>query len=144
MQMYRSEVVYHPLHVKEDVNFQSPESIASFFRKNIIGPIEKMACIFLNTRNSEIETMYFHEHASGTVSQCAVYPRKILECAILNQASRLVICHNHPSGNLTPSPADDLITQRIKDAAKFIDIELLDHLIITENAYFSYQENYRL
>ncbi|MGM0463787.1 MAG: JAB domain-containing protein [Bacteroidota bacterium] len=53
----------------------------------------------------------------------------------------MIICHNHPSGNLDPSEADTRITQKIKEAAGYFDISLLDHLIITDNGYYSYADN---
>ena len=53
----------------------------------------------------------------------------------------IIVCHNHPSGKLTPSVADKEITQKIKDAGRTLDIKLLDHLIITEKSYFSFADD---
>ena len=56
----------------------------------------------------------------------------------------MLIFHNHPSGNLNPSPQDDALTRKIADAAKLLDIRLLDHIIITDGAFYSYQDQSRL
>lgn len=77
---------------------------------------------------------------SGTVTDI----RLILKRAIELLASGIILVHNHPSGNLRPSPDDDRITTKAKEAAKLLDINVLDHLIITPTSYFSYNDNGRL
>lgn len=77
---------------------------------------------------------------SGTVTDI----RLILKRAIELLASGIILVHNHPSGNLRPSPDDDRITTKAKEAAKLLDINVLDHLIITPTDYFSYSDNGRL
>ena len=67
--------------------------------------------------------------------------RLVLRDALLSMATGLILCHNHPSGSLKPSSADRLITKKIKDAAKMMDINLLDHLIITEDSYLSFADD---
>jgi len=59
-------------------------------------------------------------------------------------ASSLIICHNHPSGNLQPSQQDDLLTQKIKSAALYFDIKLLDHIIVSEEGYYSFADEGKL
>ncbi len=73
---------------------------------------------------------------AGTVTDV----RLILKDALENTAVSLIICHNHPSGNLQPSKADTDITKKIKDAARLMEIRLLDHIIIGNNAYFSFAD----
>ncbi len=77
---------------------------------------------------------------SGTVTDI----RLILKRAIELLASGIILVHNHPSGNLRPSPDDDRITTKAKEAAKLLDINVLDHLIITPTDYFSYNDNGRI
>lgn len=77
---------------------------------------------------------------SGTITDI----RLILKRALELLASGIILVHNHPSGNLRPSPDDDRITTKTKDAAKLLDINVLDHLIITPTSYFSYNDNGRL
>lgn len=77
---------------------------------------------------------------SGTITDI----RLILKRALELLASGIILIHNHPSGNLRPSPDDDRITTKTKEAAKLLDINVLDHLIITPTSYFSYNDNGRL
>src|SRR5664280_1957004 len=75
---------------------------------------------------------------SGTVTDV----RLIYQAAIKANASGILICHNHPSGNLNPSESDTKITQKIKEAGNLLDIQLLDHLIITtDGSYYSFADN---
>ena len=78
----------------------------------------------------------------GGVASAAVDVREVLRQAILGQASGIILCHNHPSGNLVPSRADDMLTQKVAQACKAVDIRFMDHLIMGEGeSYYSYQEN---
>ncbi|NCU33284.1 MAG: hypothetical protein EOM23_10240 [Candidatus Moranbacteria bacterium] len=74
----------------------------------------------------------------GTISQCAVYVRECLRLAIIKDVSSVIISHNHPSGVLTPSREDKLITDKIKTACSFFDIKLLDHIICGDNEFYSF------
>ena len=75
---------------------------------------------------------------SGTVTDVRI----ILQYAIKSNASGMIICHNHPSGNLNPSESDTKITQKIKEAGNLMDIQLLDHLILTlDGSYYSFADN---
>jgi DNA repair protein RadC len=64
--------------------------------------------------------------------------------AIEHEATGMIVCHNHPSGNLQPSRADESITQRIAEAANLLDIKLLDHLIVSDEGYYSFADEGRL
>jgi len=78
--------------------------------------------------------------SEGGLSGTVVDVRLILATALKAGASSMILCHNHPSGNLKPSEADYKITQKIKDAGETMDIQVLDHLIITGEAYFSFSD----
>ena len=82
--------------------------------------------------------------STGGLSDTTVDVRMILQGALLANSSGIVCCHNHPSGNARPSFADDVVTLKIKQAAKIMDIELIDHLIITKYGYYSYADAGRL
>jgi DNA repair protein RadC len=73
---------------------------------------------------------------TGTVAD----PRVILKKALEYEATSMVLCHNHPSGNLRPSNADEVLTRKIKHAAAFLDISIMDHLIVSEEGYFSFAD----
>lgn len=74
----------------------------------------------------------------------AVDPRLIAKSALDRLSSAVILCHNHPSGNLSPSPQDDQLTRRIVDVLKIIDVQVLDHIIIGQTGYYSYRDEGRL
>jgi DNA repair protein RadC len=80
----------------------------------------------------------------GGISKTIVDIKMVLQGALLANASAIVAVHNHPSGDMKPSVEDDGITNKIKQASKIMDIELIDHLIITKDGYFSYADEGRL
>lgn len=98
--------------------------------------IEKMYCIFLDTKNKVIgiEKMF-----SGSIRSSAVYPREIVKWVLKKKAAAIILTHNHPSGSITPSTEDLMITARICIALSSIDVALHDHLIIGDN-YYSFSE----
>jgi DNA repair protein RadC len=80
----------------------------------------------------------------GTIDEAAVHPREIVKEALFQNASSLVLVHNHPSGKTEPSREDYEITQKIKTACQTVSIRILDHIIIGENQYFSFSERSQL
>lgn len=80
----------------------------------------------------------------GGIAGTVVDTRLVLKAALLADAPNIVLCHNHPSGNLRPSPEDDRLTERLKKAAQAVSLNLLDHVIVTDGGYYSYQEEGRL
>ena len=77
----------------------------------------------------------------GTINQSLVHPREVFANAISDRSASIIIAHNHPSGTLKPSNADIQITDRLQKVAKIVGIELLDHVIITKDGYYSFSEN---
>jgi DNA repair protein RadC len=104
---------------------------------------ETFAVAALDSRNQILNTKPLKQQ-QGTVDQAPVYPREIAEYALNLKATRIIIAHNHPSGHASPSPADQQITKVIKDSLKLLGIELLDHIIIAGDTYYSFQENNQL
>jgi len=82
--------------------------------------------------------------STGGLSDTKVDVRMILQGALLANASGIVCCHNHPSGEVKPSFADDAVTLKIMQAAKTMDIQLIDHLVIAKDGYYSYADEGRL
>jgi DNA repair protein RadC len=93
--------------------------------------------IYLNIKNEVIDYTLLHE---GTVDNVAVYPRRIIESALSRNSAGIVLVHNHPSGNPGPSREDKALTSEIADAAKTLDIRVLDHIIVGKDGYFSFME----
>lgn len=77
----------------------------------------------------------------GGLASTSVDVRKVMKDAVLSDATALVLCHNHPSGSLNPSRADDDLTRRVHAAATAIGLRMLDHIIVSVDGYYSYQEN---
>ncbi len=77
----------------------------------------------------------------GTVNKSLVHPREVFAPAIELRAASLIVAHNHPSGQLQPSQADIAITQKLTQSAEILGIELLDHLIVTKEGYFSFEKD---
>lgn len=98
-------------------------------------PHEEFWLIMLNRANVVIKK---EQISRGGVAGTVVDTKIIFKTAVDNYASSIIICHNHPSGNLKPSEADIKITKSIKEAGKIMEIPLLDHLIVTENNYYSF------
>ena len=98
---------------------------------------EYVAALFLGNRNQVLETEII---AEGTVNQCAVYPRIIMEKALRYHATSLIIAHNHPGGGLRPSEADWVLTERLFAICALLEIPLLDHLIISQQEVVSLKE----
>jgi len=98
---------------------------------------EALAILYLNTANKVKHTEVL---SHGGLSATVVDIRLILKNALLHAAPKIIIAHNHPSGNLTPSQSDKDITRKLQEASKLLDIQFLDHLIIGHNAYFSFAD----
>lgn len=80
----------------------------------------------------------------GGITGTVVDVRMLLKEALMANATNIALAHNHPSGNLRPSREDDRITEKIKTAARTMDINLIDHIIVTDNGYYSYQDEGRI
>jgi DNA repair protein RadC len=96
---------------------------------------EIVKVVYLNSQNEIIE---FKDFAQGTVDSSFIYPREVIEGAIKCGAVSLVIVHNHPSGNPEPSASDKELTRDLVNAGAIMKINILDHIIIGENRYFSF------
>lgn len=110
-----------------------------FYNKNTLALQEQFVALYLNRANAVLGG---HLCATGGITGTIADIRLILGIALKAGACGIIISHNHPSGNLTPSRADQDITRRIKEAGKLMDITLLDHIIIapSEGSYYSFAE----
>ncbi|OFY84414.1 MAG: hypothetical protein A3F72_01210 [Bacteroidetes bacterium RIFCSPLOWO2_12_FULL_35_15] len=100
-------------------------------------PHEEFWLLMLNRANSVIKKELM---SRGGIAGTVVDSKLIFKTALENYACSIIICHNHPSGNLKPSEQDIKITKNIKEAGKIMEIQLLDHLIITENGFYSFAD----
>lgn len=105
---------------------------------NTIELTEHLKVLLLNIRNRVLGI--YHVSSGGTAGTVAD-PKLIFSAALKANASRIILAHNHPSGNLKPSQQDLILTQRIKEAGRFLDIQLMDHIIIANDGYYSLADN---
>lgn len=98
---------------------------------------EVFAVVFLNRAN---KINHFEIISKGGITGTVADPRVILKKALEQDATSLVLCHNHPSGSLKPSRADEELTRKIKQAASSFDINVLDHIIVSEDGYYSFAD----
>ena len=98
---------------------------------------EVFAVIYLNRAN---KIKHFEIVSEGGITGTVADPRIILRKALEEDAVSIILCHNHPSGNLKPSRADEQLTTKIKEASRFLDITVLDHIIVSESGYFSFAD----
>ena len=101
-------------------------------------PYEVFCCIYLDNRHRLIA---FEELFRGTVDCAQVHPREVLRQALLHNATSVILAHNHPSGALEPSPADDFITQRLRDLLTLMDVRIVDHIIVGDGGCYSFAEH---
>ena len=98
---------------------------------------EQFIVLYLNQAN---EVIGYYRHSKGAINATVADPRIILAAALKSLCVSMIIAHNHPSGNLKPSRADEEMTLKIKEASKFMDIRLLDHVIVTKEGYYSFAD----
>jgi DNA repair protein RadC len=125
--------------IPEVVQIKCSKDVADIFQPILSDLLhEEFWILFLNRSNRVINRMKLSQGGvSGTVTDVRLVMKNAVECL----ASGIIVCHNHPSGNLSPSESDSKITQKIKEAGNLLDIQLLDHLIISDKDYYSFADN---
>lgn len=111
------------------------ELLKELWNENTIEMQEEFKVLLLNRGNKVIGV---YEASAGGLTGTVADPRLILAAAIKSLAVSIVLSHNHPSGNLKPSRADEELTQKLKVAASYHDIKVIDHIIITSEGYYSF------
>ena len=133
-----SQRIWRALTLEEAPAFTSPEAIAAFYKEEMRHKEqEEMHLMILNTKQVLIRDILLFR---GTINQSPASPREIFIEALRYHAASVVLVHNHPSGDPTPSADDRRTTVRIQEAGAMLGIRLLDHVIIGEQAYFSFKE----
>lgn len=94
--------------------------------------------VLLNTKNEIITDV---DISMGTLNSSLVHPREVFREAIRRSSNKIILLHNHPSGNAEPSKEDKSVTNRLKECGELIGIEVIDHIIIGDGIYFSFKEN---
>ena len=125
--------------VKENVSIRTPQQVLEYCKASLAGKKEEcLEIIYLSVRNTVMSTQVV---ASGLIDRVAVSPRKIVECALAAKASAIILVHNHPSGDATPSQEDISLTQDVIQAAALFGILVHDHIIVGKGSHYSLKAN---
>lgn len=128
--------------VEQQLQIQSCLDVVSLMQNKIANlDHEEFWAIYMNHANRILNTVQI---SKGGISNTPVDTRIIMQQAVLNKATQLILCHNHPSGSVTPSRADIQLTEKLRKAADLMDILLVDHIIIHKEEYYSFVEEGRL
>lgn len=125
-------------YIKDDIRIESVADIVSQVSQYSRKQQEYLLTLTLDGAKRLIQKRVI---TIGLLDQSLAHPREIFSWAITDRAHTLILIHNHPSWNLYPSPADMRTTTRIQEVGKIVGIELLDHIIISKNWYYSFKEN---
>ena len=134
------EVRYGKSIAKVDGRKVTNAAVAAKVLEDFIGdrPQEVFAAVLLDGRHRVTGVV---EISVGTLTASLVHPREVFRAAILKNSAAIIIGHNHPSGNTKPSPEDDKVTERLREAGTLLGIKVLDHVVIGHNGdYFSYAD----
>lgn len=129
-----------------DMIVEKPEifnssSIADFFRETYEeGEIDYRESFKVAYLNHAHKLIGIHTLSVGGTAATVVDKKILFSGALLANASFIILCHNHPSGSLRPSPQDDSLTRNLVEAGKILDIRVMDHVIVTSNGYYSYND----
>lgn len=125
--------------VGDRINITSPEVIYDVMKPEIANlPHEEIWALFVNRQNQIIGKMRISQGSSVA----SVFDlKKVIKNALMARAEGIVLCHNHPSGNLRPSPDDDRITRKLREACDTLELRLLDHVIVTTDGFYSYSSS---
>lgn len=113
---------------------QSFQVFKSIFDKETIEHKESVWALYLNTANRVLACLLVSE---GGISSTMIDPRIVFQCALKLNATAFILCHNHPSGNVEPSNADINMTRKIQVGGEILEIQLIDHLIITSDGQYT-------
>jgi len=122
----------------QQIKLHSPESIYQFLKDDLeMKTQEHFIALYLNTKGELVkkETLFI-----GSLNSSLIHPRELFKHAVLNSAATIIVSHNHPSGDPTPSKADIEVTKILHKNSIMMDIELLDHIIIGKDRYYSFKE----
>ena len=136
--IYKDELKNKKLIEKETLKISNKDILLKYLRNKIgYEEIEKFYVLYLSSSNEVIE---FEENSVGTLDRSSVYPREIYKKIINLNAKSIILAHNHPSDNITPSKCDIDLTNEIAKGLKNFGALLIEHIIITKNSYFSFLE----
>lgn len=130
--------------IKQKIMLKSSQAVFDYLYQSMQKEKEEVfKVLYLNDANIVLD---IDDLFRGTINQAVIYPREVIKSALAKRATRIILAHNHPSGNLKPSESDIEITKRLKKACAAVEIEILEHIIIGKDnfgkdAFYSFREN---
>jgi len=129
--------VFEVVEPRFPVNFSKSKDVYDTMKTYKKSDREIFFILFLNSKNSMLDYVI---HTIGAVDSSAVYHREVIRSALINNASSIIVCHNHPSGDPRPSEADKEITRILVNACEMVGIPVLDHVIIGKEEHYSFED----
>ena len=134
------EVLIEP--VRNRPVFDSPQAVKDYLTLHFAGQgHESFVVVYLD---AQLRLIAVQELFRGTLTQTSVYPREVLREALAHGAAAVLVAHAHPSGRCEPSRADEVLTEHLKESLKYIDVRVIDHIIVAGNHTCSFAESGRL
>ncbi len=146
MRIWEAKLTYNLIGLGEEITLDAPEKVVNYLESAFAEDptVEWFIAILLDRKNRPIGRAVI---TKGTTSSSLVHPREVFKPAILASASAVIVAHNHPSGDPSPSRADIQITRQLRESAKIMSIDLLDHVIVGSKeadprgyGYYSFSE----
>ena len=125
----------------ERIKVTDSVSMAKMFRERIGRKIEYCEQSYIALFNRNMQVLGVAKLGDGSSCECIVNTKKAFQLAILCNADAIALCHNHPSGNVQPSEIDRKLTFQVREICEFLGITLVDHLIVTDERYYSFRDN---
>lgn len=130
---------YSLAELRNKVTIRTPDQVAHYCKASLAGKSEEcLELIYLTVRNTIIKTEIV---ATGLIDRVSISPRKIVERALAAKASAVILVHNHPSGDATPSIEDVLLTREVVEASRLLGISVYDHIIVGQGVHYSLKAN---
>lgn len=131
--------VYYEPKSEDKIKLNNPDSIYKYFKYKINNvKQEHFYCLYLDTKKNLIDYKLLF---MGTINMSIVHPREIFKWAYILSATSIICLHNHPSGNSKPSDEDIKLTKKLVEIGNLLGIDLVDHIIVSSNEYYSFYEN---
>ena len=123
--------------IRKTLSIKNPAQLHEFLKRYAKSRQEQF---FVITLNGAHEVISIHIATIGLMNKTIIHPREVFIHAIKDNSYSIIIAHNHPSGNVNPSPEDEEMTKRLSESAQILGIHLLDHLIISKHCYYSFRQ----
>lgn len=125
--------------VSVDFTAKSAVEVGNYLKHQIGRQLQEQLIVM--SLNSQLDVIASDTIAIGQISSIVVSPREVFQIALLNNASSIILAHNHPSGHLVPSQEDTALTQKLREIGQLLQVPVNDHFIVTIDDYYSFAEN---